>query len=500
MTVSKNEKLKVYNAEPTARLFHACNDLYRILEGPVGCGKTAACVVELLMRGMQQEPWEGVRATRWAVIRSTYPELKSTTIKSFQYWIPDNICPIVYDVPIRAKFKQRLPDKTLLDIEFIFMALESEEDVKKLLSFELTGFYVNEIRELPKEVFDYMRGRIPRYPPPVADPNNLDPSAPPLFKGATWHGIIGDTNPPRVGHWLHQLFEGEEGVPEGFKLFKYPPAVYFDSKAQTWVPNPDAENLRNLHPNYYKDQIAGNSEAYIRNMLVGEYGITMQGKPIYPQFSQRIHVGKEIVRAERGLPLILGWDFGLNPACVVAQLTRRGKLCIVDELSPADEDLESFCRDYVMPLLNEKYAGFAVSCVGDPAARGRSGNDKRQPFDILADFGLRLTLAPTNAFIARKEAVDFFLNRNDGFVISPHCINGIEGFVGGYVYEKMKVSLAGAPRYKDRAEKNHFSHEQDAIQYIALYVRKGSGIQRAGKLLNGMGNDGTKKSKPFLWV
>jgi len=198
-------KLLTYNAEPTARLFHADTSRYRILEGPVGCGKTAACIVELLMRGMQQEPWEGVRQTRWGIIRSTYPELKSTTIKSFQQWIPDTICPIVYDVPIRASFKQRLPDKTLVDIEFIFMALESPEDIKKLLSFELTGFYVNEIRELPKEVFDYMRGRIPRYPKPIADPN--DPDAPPLFKGATWKGIIGDTNPPKIGHWLHELFE-----------------------------------------------------------------------------------------------------------------------------------------------------------------------------------------------------------------------------------------------------------------------------------------------------
>ena len=438
------------------------------------------------MRSMRQEPFENVRSTRWGIIRSTYPELKSTTIKTFQEWVPDTVCPIVYDVPIRGAMRQKLGDGTILNMEVVFMALESEEDIKKLLSFELTGFLINEVRELPKEIFDYMRGRIPRYPSMTKG-------------GATWSGIVSDTNPPKIGHWLHQLFEGENGVPEGFKLFKYPPAVYYDGKAKAWAINPDAENLRNLDPGYYKNQIAGNSEVYIRNMLCAEYGITMQGRPVYPQFSQRVHVAKEIIKPDRSLPLILGWDFGLNPACIFAQLSRRGNLCIIDELAPADEDLTSFCSDYVMPLLNEKYAGFAVQCVGDPAARGRSGLDKRDAFMVMSEFGLRLQLAPTNAFAPRKESVDGFLNRIDGLTISPHCTYLIEGFVGGYVYEKMSNTMAGDIRYKDRAEKNRYSHGQDAVQYIALYVKRGSGVQRAGKMLNGLGND-TKPKTKFLWV
>jgi hypothetical protein len=474
-----------YDATPTARLFHNSDKLYRFLFGPVGCGKSVACVFELLMRSMRQKPYKGVRRTRWAVVRSTYPQLKSTTIKTFQRWIPNNVCPIVYDVPIRGNFRQKLSDGTICEIEFVFLALESEEDIAKLLSLELTGMWVNEIRELPKEVFDYIRGRLPRYPDEIEG-------------GASWYGILGDTNPPKIGHWIHELFEGEERHSD-FELFRFPPAVYFDNKTQTWEANPDAENLNHLNANYYKQQIQGNSEGYIRVMLAGEYGILQAGKPIYPQFSQHRHVSKEIIKGDRGLPLILGFDFGLNPACIFNQLSRRGKLCIIDELAPADEDLESFLADYVIPLLNEKYNGFSYHCVGDPAARGRSGLDKRTAFDVLADFNLKLTLAPTNNFTPRKEAVDWFLNRNEGLLISPHCNYMIEGMGGGYVYEKMSNTMAGAKRYKDRAEKNAYSHGQDAEQYVALYVRKGSGIQRAGKMLNGMGNDNKPKQK-FLWA
>jgi hypothetical protein len=479
-------KIFDYNAEPTARLFHNDNTRYRFLQGPVGCGKSAACVMELLQRSFKQEPYNGVRSTRWCVTRSTYPELKSTTIKTFQQWLPQEVCPVVYDVPIRAKFRQPLHDKTVVEAEFVFLALETEEDVSKLLSFELTGIWCNEIRELPKEVFDYARGRLPRWPPEREG-------------GATWHGIISDTNPPKVGHWLYDLFESESGPPEGFKLYKYPSAVYFDSRTNSYQPNPDAENLRNLAPSYYKDQISGNSETYIRNMLLGEYGISLKGKPIFPQFNQRVHVSKETIRPDRGLPLLLCWDFGLNPACIFMQMSRRGKVCIVDELAPADEDLESFCQDYVMPLLNQKYAGYSVQCVGDPAARGRSGLDKRTAFDVLVAFGLRLTLAPTNAFTPRKEAVDYFLNRTEGLIISPHCQYIVEAFTGGYVYEKMKQSMAGADRFKEKAEKNEYSHGMDAVQYGCLYYLKGSGVQRAGRMLNGLGND-KKPEKKFLWA
>ena len=120
-----NFKALDYSAEPQHVFSTMIRSLYRILEGPVGCGKTAACVNELLRMGARQEEYKGVRQTRWGVIRSTYPELKATTIKTFQQWIPEEICPIVYDVPIRAKLKQRMRDKTILDMEFVFLAMES---------------------------------------------------------------------------------------------------------------------------------------------------------------------------------------------------------------------------------------------------------------------------------------------------------------------------------------------------------------------------------------
>src|ERR1035437_7344803 len=117
MTTAKNS-LRVYNSEPTAGLFHESNAFFRWIKGPVGGGKTVACVMEGQRRSHMQAPQaDGVHRSRGAIIRNRYPELKSTTIKTFQERIPESVCPVVYDVPIRGTFKQWLKDGTRVEME-----------------------------------------------------------------------------------------------------------------------------------------------------------------------------------------------------------------------------------------------------------------------------------------------------------------------------------------------------------------------------------------------
>lgn len=472
-----------YTARPTAAEFHKSNAFFRLLLGPVGSGKSVACVFECLMRSMKQAPSaDGVRRSRGAIIRNTFPELKSTTIKTWQEWVPNDVCPIVYDVPIRGTFKQRLGDGTTMELEVVFLALDRPEDVSKLLSLELTWAWLNEARELDEEVFKYLRGRVGRYP----SANN---------GGPTWRGIFADTNAPRTTSWLYRIFE-EEVPPKGdyaFEIFKQPPAVYFDSDTQGWKVNTDAENIEKLPKGYYEQQLGGNTDDYIRVMLGVEYGMTRAGKLVFPQFAERDHVAKSSIIADRNMPLILGFDFGLHPACIMAQIAKNGGLRILEELAPADEDLETFIMDYVNPLLHKKYAQFKIHAVGDPAARGRSGLDKRTPFDVLLKFGnIRCVPAHTNNFIPRKEAVDYFLNRRDGFLLDPKLTYLREAFGGGYVYEEIKGS--GGKKHKERPIKNDASHGVDACQYISLYAKGGAAKRKpsSGEL--------DRSPERFLWA
>src|SRR6266850_1262863 len=66
---------------------------------------------------------------------------------------------ITYDSPIRFVLKT---DE--IEAEFYFLALEKDEDVKKVLSMELTAVFVDEAREIPKSLIDALSGRVGRYP------------------------------------------------------------------------------------------------------------------------------------------------------------------------------------------------------------------------------------------------------------------------------------------------------------------------------------------------
>ena len=69
-----------------------------------------------------------MRRTRWALVRNTYPELISTTLNTFRDWIPEQVCPITLSTPVGGTLRVNLPDGTRVEAEFIFLALDSEDD------------------------------------------------------------------------------------------------------------------------------------------------------------------------------------------------------------------------------------------------------------------------------------------------------------------------------------------------------------------------------------
>jgi hypothetical protein len=433
--------------------------------------------MELLFRALAQEPnANDVRESKWLIVRNTYPMLESTTVETFVKWVPPSICKITYDYPIEGRINCPHPsgDGTKIDARFIFMALDRPEDANKLLSSEYTGAWLNEASEINRAIFERIFTRL-RFPQTVKDANGK------RLYGPTWKGVIADTNPPRTSHWLYDEFENKKPNPKVSKLFKYPPAVYYDYETKTWTPNIEAENLGHLPDDYYTEQLKRLSEDEIRVFLGNEYGMVRHGLPVFPQYQESLHVAKEPLIPNRGIPLILGFDWGLNPAMVAAQLSPMGRLHILDEFSPENEDLESFMDDYVVPLLRNKYNGFKIEAVGDPAGRGRSGLDKRTPLDVVRSRGIMVRPIGNNAFQTRKEAVDYFLNRTSGVILDPRLRMLREALAGGYCYAK----LSNSAQHREKPDKlNPYSHIADALQYLCLYIRFGfAGVpnQRGGE-------------------
>ena len=171
-----------------AKAFIMDDSFFRGIMGPFGSGKSTVCIMEILRRAALQQPGkDGIRRSRWAVIRNTYPELRTTTIKSWHQWVSPELGRWVDEGPPVSP--HQMGD---MDIKVLFVALDGPQDISKLLSMELklTGAWVNEAREVPKPVIDGLTGRRGRYPSMA-------------MGGTGWSGIIADTNPPDSDHWWY---------------------------------------------------------------------------------------------------------------------------------------------------------------------------------------------------------------------------------------------------------------------------------------------------------
>ena len=476
--MSAESILKVdYTAEKTPAKFHGSDAFVRGLMGPLGSGKSVACCIEVFRRGAQQEPNQhGVRKFRCAIIRNSYPELKTTTIKTWQDWFPDSVCRMNWGSPITGTIKgpgdphPDHPEGTTVDMEILFLALDRPKDVKKLLSMELTMAWINEARELPKEILDGVTSRVGRYPAKRDG-------------GPTWTGVILDTNPPDDDHWWYDLAEVKR--PDSYKFWSQPGALIkaTDEKGQViYLPNPDAENVTNqpLGYRYWLQMVPGKAHEWLKVYVLGSYGTVYDGKPIYPEYNDGIHCADEDLEVMRGIPIMLGFDFGRTPACAIFQLSPTGQVRVIDEVVSEDMGVRNMIKNLLRPVLNNEYGGMTIRSWGDPSGGNGTQTTEDTCMSILEEEGIPTEPASTQEPIARREAVAKLLSSFDAdgspaFLLSPRCKNLRKGFNGAFMYERVQV--VGEVRYKDQPKKNIYSHVHEGLQYGCLMIEEGLKVE-----------------------
>lgn len=413
----------------------------RGIMGPVGSGKSTACALEMIRRAhYQRKGPDGKRRSRWCVIRNSYPELKSTTIKTWMDWIPAEYGKTNFDSPIVHHIKTEE-----LDIEVLFLALDRPEDQKKLLSLELTGAWINEAREVPKAIVDALTGRVGRYPSV-----NMG--------GCSWSGILMDTNPPDTESWWFKMCEVDR--PSGWEFFKQPGGM-----------TEGAENIHNLPKDYYLRIMAGKDQEWVNVYVHGDYGFLIEGQAVYPMFRDTTHTTKDPIVPSNGIGLMIGADFGLTPCAVIGQRVHGGMWFIVDEFITEDYGIRRFAEE-LTAFVELHYPDHDVSvAVGDPSGDFRSPNSDDTCIDLMNQYTpWKWKPASTNDLTLRLEVVKNTLNRMvDGkpaFNLSPKCKMLRKGFGGSYQYKLIKGG--DGTRTHHQPDKNKYSHPHDALQYLLL--------------------------------
>ena len=483
-----------FRYEPDGRVlkdFFADRSAVSIIQGPIGSGTSTACLFKCWRISTEQDPApDGVRRSRWVVVRNTFSELKDTTLKTWSMWFEEKVAGAYGSLQMTRPFRHTIevphPDgKTQVKAEFIFLALDVDEDVRRLMSFEPTGFFLNEMQFIPKAIFDEAQSRaaLGRYPPLIDG-------------GPRWCGVIGDLNAPTEGHWIPYM-RGDVPLPEDmleddrkqfekpddWTFFVQPPGLLEVKERRGKVArvvgykeNPDAENRKWLSQSYL-DVIKGKPKEWIDARVMNRVGLYRAGKAVHESFHKETHVAEHPIRYNPELPLLVGLDFARNPAAIFGQVL-RGQLMIIGEWG--EENMSAPVYAPLFKLAMSKVAPRTPSGVqffGDPTGDSMGQGTDDTPYRIFGNHGMSVIKAPGgNSIALRLSAVDGLLSSlapsgGPALIISPTCTRYIHALGGDYHYRK----LQGQTRYATDPEKNRSADYADAGQYLAL----GAGFGRA---------------------
>jgi hypothetical protein len=458
-------------APPTVGLFMDSQAFARFIIGPVGSGKTTGCIFEILKRSIQQARGpDGIRHTRWAIVRQTLEQLKMTVLLDIMTWLR----------PIATyKVSEKLVLLEFADVkaELYMVPLEDEDDQKRLLSTQLTGCFLSECIEMDPNLVSAIAGRVGRYPS-AAD------------GGCTWFGMFGDTNAPVEGSEWHKLFEDDR--PPDWQVFHQPSGLDPMAENLEWLMQtprtlalpPDSQERRLQGRTYYERLARGHSADWINRYVHAKYGEDPTGSAVFRgSFKRNFHVtsGLEPVH---GMPIIVGQDFGRDPCSLICQPDHKGRLLCLEEVIAEDIGLELHVTKFLKPRLwDGRYLGKMMAAVGDPSGRNQNTHYEEDSFDLLHRLGIPAFPAPTNNIDPRLQAVEtLLLQQRDGgpalVIDGDRCPQLVRALNGAYRFAKTKQGVT-----KPLPEKKHpWSDISDALQYVCLVYNAGMVMHIARRL------------------
>ena len=415
----------------------------RVLVGPVGSGKSSIASYELARMAFNTPPCsDGVSRSRSIIIRNTYRELNDSCIRTWWQWVPQSLG---HWSSGDTSFTINIPG--FCHHIFYFRAIDTANDIGKLLSTEYSYAWLSEARELPEELIQMLPARL-RYP---------SRKMVPTFKGR----IIIESNPSDKSHWLYHL--AAELKPIGWKLYQQPSGL-----------SKEAENIENLPINYYENLCHGRPQNWIDCFINGKWAYVSGDLPVFGEYNDNRNASEEELKVIPGQPVIVGMDFGLTPAAVFIQHI-NGQYRVLDELVTENMGAKRFGAE-VAKLLKTKYNNCEPECWGDPAGSGRSQSDETTPYQMLASEGVYASPTYTNDFSVRREAVAGLclgttMMGTPTLIVSSTCKVLRRGLGGDYKYNRIQVS--GTARYTETPNKSSSSHICDALGYALLGAGEG---------------------------
>jgi hypothetical protein len=452
-----------FSAPPVLAEFMRDNSRVRFVRGPIGSGKSTAMAMELFRRMLEQEPGpDGYRRTQMAVVRNTGNQLRTTCLATIMQlfgqlarWKPSTAEVIFEFGDVRSTW--------------LLLPLDTPDNVRRLLSLELTMAWVSEAREVAPSIVNDVYSRCGRFPSKING-------------GPTFYGLIAETNSFSEDSPWNDMVEidlpknwGYFVQPPGFTLIDEDNIHEFGEGYGLGDIIQTGENAENLPDTYYTDQIEANGgidAPWVRQYLGNEIAPSVAGEAVFKHsFYWDFHVSKKGLEPNPTLPLCVGLDTGRNPSAVITQIDPRGRMLVLGECWGENCGMEIFIEEMFSPLMyTKRYNGIPIYMVIDPAGVQRSQIGEESVLMALRRMGFSAVTATTNNIQPRLRSVEKWLQQANGgsaamLFDEEHCPTLLLSMSARYRYRRKKDgTLEDA-----KPEKNHpYSDLADALQYACL--------------------------------
>ena len=318
-----------------------------------GEGKSAA-IAWCTFHHTQHNP-----GAEWLVIRDTWENCRRTTQREFFTWFPPGI---LGEYKAGDKEFHWRAEQLGLRGRVTFIGLDDDRDAGKVASMPLAGFAIDEPAPavgdstgVSEFIFDTAMAQL-RQP------------------GMKWYAAKLAQNNPDEGHWTYRRF-WNPGTP-----FLRPPGdkpVEQESGFKAWQTR-TPENVANLPPGYYEglSRLWAGRPDLVRRFVEGKHGFQQIGRQVTPEWVDALHLAPRL-EPVRGVPLQLLYDGGLNPTCIITQVTPLGDWLILEAHVGDGIGMTELIEDVVKPRLTTRFApwvrarGKAWRHIGDPALESR---------------------------------------------------------------------------------------------------------------------------------
>jgi len=431
-----------YSPPPSLVPFLTCENFISLIAGPVGSGKSSAAVMKIAyMAKMMKAGSDGIRRSRCVVVRNTNQMLTDATIPTFMTWFPEGIAGTY--ARTNKVFTMKFDD---VECEVLFRGLDDANDVRRLLSLEVSFGMLDEYREIHPDIFNALQGRVGRYPSMAKGGCVKDDGTPHAH-------VWGATNAPDMDTFWEQYMTEP---PKTASIYLQPDAL---SEDNDWK--------QNLIEGYYEKLAEGKTDDWVDVYIRNKFGRSLAGSAVYERsFIEDFHVAEGELQPipNSDNPIIVGIDFGRTPCAVFKQRDVRGRVLTLGEVTSENMGIETFIREKLTPHVARKYPGYEMVCAPDPAGFMKQQLNELTLVDALKKAGYQCVKPPSNKPEYRISAVERLLSQQvDGqamYLIDPSCTMLLKGFRHGYRYKKKRNG-----ELEDKPDKNEYSHIHDANQY-----------------------------------